>query len=397
MKILEKLFILFLFTFPTGVLARIELSNGVALTLNDLVLAVLVISWIILKFNLKKIKQYFLFKPLALFCAVGLVSLLINFPQLGLIKFLISGSYLVRFVSYTLLYFIVKDFSKDFKVKINKYMFASGLIVVLLGYFQYFFFPSLKPLFKFGWDEHLYRMTSVFLDPNFAGTFFNIFFIFSLDILRKHYKTFSKIKNSIYLLISILSFFAVYLTYSRSALMMLFVSVVVYLFLIGKKKLIFISILFLILMIFVSPRAFQTEGTDLLRVVSTTERFSSLNIALKVIQDNPILGVGFNAYRYAQAKVGLYGIFWQVTHSGAGTDASLLFVIATTGFLGFFVYLYMLFKTFVLAKINFKSSGIVLFVVLAGLLIDSLFINSLFYVFILEWLFILIGLTEGSN
>ena len=325
------------------------------------------------------------------------MSLLINFPQLGLIKFLISGSYLVRFVSYTLLYFIVKDFSKDFKVKINKYMFASGLIVVLLGYFQYFFFPSLKPLFKFGWDEHLYRMTSVFLDPNFAGTFFNIFFIFSLDILRKHYKTFSKIKNSIYLLISILSFFAVYLTYSRSALMMLFVSVVVYLFLIGKKKLIFISILFLILMIFVSPRAFQTEGTDLLRVVSTTERFSSLNIALKVIQDNPILGVGFNAYRYAQAKVGLYGIFWQVTHSGAGTDASLLFVIATTGFLGFFVYLYMLFKTFVLAKINFKSSGIVLFVVLAGLLIDSLFINSLFYVFILEWLFILIGLTEGSN
>ena len=305
MSFLEKIFILFLFIFPTGVIARLQFSNGVALSLNDFALVVLVGSWLIGKIKSRNIrKDYLLFTPLAAFLLIGFFSLLLNFLNLGMGRFLISFSYLLRLLGYCLLYFVVSDFSNKFKEKISKYMIFSGFIVILVGYLQYFFFPSLKSIFYLGWDEHLYRMVSVFLDPNFAGAFFNIYFIFLLDFLRKRYKKISFSKSFILSLMSILTLFSIYLTYSRSALIMLFVSLTVYLYLIGKRRMIFVSMIFLVFLIFISPRAFQTEGTNLLRTVSSGERISSLGVAIKIIKDNPVLGVGFDAYRYARATVG---------------------------------------------------------------------------------------------
>ena len=42
MGILEKVFILFLLAFPTGAIARIQFPNGLAVSLNDLVLLLLI-------------------------------------------------------------------------------------------------------------------------------------------------------------------------------------------------------------------------------------------------------------------------------------------------------------------------------------------------------------------
>ncbi len=397
MGILEKLFILFIFTFPTGVIARLQFSNGLAISINDLILMILILFWVFYRIKLKSFEgKYYLSKPIGIFIFLGLFSLILNFPNLGFDKFLISFTYLARFIGYALLYFIVKDFTNSFKIKINKYLLISGLIVLILGYIQYFFYPSLKSLSFLGWDIHLYRMVSVFLDPNFAGTFFNIYLIFSLEFFRKRYKKLSKVKISLFLLIPIFTLFSIYLTYSRSALIMLFICTATYLILLNKKKLIIISTIVLFLLIFISPRAFQTEGTNLLRIVSTTERIQSVQIVTKVISANPLFGVGFNAYRYAQNKLGLDNVYWQVTHAGAGTDASLLFVIATTGFIGLLAFLYLIYKLLYLAKLNLNKNGIILFSVLVGLLANSLFINSFFFVFILEWIWILSGVTENS-
>lgn len=399
MGILEKIFILFIFTFPTGVLARVQFPSGLAISLNDIVLAILILGWAFYKIKNKKLKKkYFLFKPILIFISLGFFSLLLNFPNLGIYKFLISFSYLARFIGYGFLYFIVADFSKEFKIKINKYLFASGLIVLIIGYIQYFFYPNLNNLFIFGWDKHLYRMVSVFLDPNFAGTFFNIYFIYCLDLLRKSFEKISRFKYFILSFVTILSLLAVYLTYSRSALIMLFVSLITYLILLKKKKYILVSAIILVLLIFLSPRAFQTEGTNLLRIVSTQERIISLQIAVKVIQENPLFGVGFNAYRYAQHKLGLENIYWQITHSGAGTDNSFAFVLATTGIAGFISYIYLLYSMFksALGKVKKNSYSLVFLSVFLGLILNSFFINSLFYVLILEWIWILAVLTESS-
>ncbi len=397
MGILEKIFIVFIFLFPAGELLRIQFANGLAVSLNDIGLFLVVSVWLIYKLKNRKTKNnYLLLAPLALFMSIGIISLILNFPNLGINNFLVSFSYYVRYLGYLFLYFLVKDFSLKYKSKLKLYLLLSGLIMLLIGYVQFFFYPSLKAWFPYGWDEHLYRMFSTFLDPNFSGAFYSLYFIYVIDYLRKIHKKQVELKEILLGAVALLSLIAVYLTYSRSALIMLIVSVLTYLFILKKRKLIFVSLTVLILLIFVSPRAFSTEGTNLLRTVSSFERIQSVEVAAKIISQNPILGVGFNAYRYAQNRNGLNNKIWQVTHSGAGTDTSLLFVIATTGIIGFLAYLFLIYKIFYLAFKNLKGTGIMLFSVFLGLLFNSLFINSLFFVFILEWIWIISGLTENN-
>jgi len=243
-------------------------------------------------------------------------------------------------------------------------------------------------------------MFSSFFDPNFAGAFFVLFFFLCLYQIEQFHQNKMRISLLMAIIISIFTVVAIYLTYSRSALVMLTVAVVFYLMLINKKRLIIISIFFMIVFVFAAPKSFQTEGTDLLRTVSTEARLQSAEQGLSIFEKNPVLGVGFNAYRYALNHYeGLNTQYWQTTHSGAGTDNSFIFVLATTGIFGLLAYLYLLYKIFQLGIINIKKNkhyAILLIVSVVGIGVDSMFINSLFYVFIMEWLWILAGLTENS-
>jgi O-antigen ligase len=279
-------------------------------------------------------------------------------------------------------------------------MLFSGSMVVLPGFVQYFFYPSLRNLYYLGWDEHLYRLFSSFLDPNFVGAFLAIFFIYTVNFTRGYLKKKEKLKILGMGMLSTLTLVALYLTYSRSALIMLIVSVVVYLYLINKKKFIVLILFLVLLSVFILPKSFQTEGTNFLRATSSEARVQTLQESLKVIQKSPVYGIGFNAYRYSENQLGLIsGPNWEVSHGGAGSDNSFLFVLATTGVIGFIAYLYLLFKIFSLRNNNLKGGNqfrIVLISSLAGLIVNSLFINSLFYVFILEWIWILAAFTESN-
>nr|MBI5455571.1 O-antigen ligase family protein [Candidatus Levybacteria bacterium] len=399
MGLLKLLFFLFLISFPIAEIGKVQLDNGVSVSINDVLLLLLVSAWIFIKIRYKKRKKYFLQKPILIFVSICLITLILNFYNLTAETFFVSFLYLSRFVFYASLYFIVKEFDLNTKNNVSFLLLFSGFITVLIGYIQYFFYPNLGNLFYLGWDEHLYRMFSSFLDPNFAGAFFVLYFIYTLTFVKDYF-----IKRKIYSLISVsflsvLTLIAVYLTYSRSALIMLFVSAITYLILIKKKRFIVILVLFLILMVFVSPKSFQTEGTNLLRTVSSEARIVSMKQGIFIFEKNPVFGVGFNAYRYAQNKyLGLNNIIWKTTHSGAGTDNSFIFVLATTGIVGFITYLYLLYKIFLLSGNNLIKNkyAIVLFSSLLGLTAGSIFINSLFYVFILEWVFILAGLIENN-
>lgn len=399
MGLLKSLFFLFLISFPVAEIGKLQFKNGIGISINDIFLFLLIFSWIFFKLRFKKERKYFLKKPILIFVSVGLISLILNFYNLTLETFLISFLYLVRFVSYVSLYFITKEFNSSTKNKISILLLFSGFITVLIGYVQYFYYPNLGNLIYLGWDEHLYRMFSSFLDPNFAGIFFVIYFIYTLVFVKNYL-----IRRNIYklILVTLLSFFtliAIYLTYSRSALIMLFISIITFLILNKKSKLIFIVVLILSLMIFISPKSFKTEGTNLLRTVSSESRITSMKYGLYIFEKNPIFGVGFNAYRYAQNKyLGLNNIYWRTTHAGAGTDNSFIFVLATTGVVGFIAYLYLILNILNLAKSNLTKNrySAVLFSSLSGLLISSIFINSFFYVFLLEWIFILAALTESN-
>jgi O-antigen ligase len=400
MGLLKIFFSVFLLSFPLAEVGRIQFENGVAITLNDLFLGVLFFYWVVYRFLIvnKPIKSY-LNKPILIFIFAALLSLVINFFNLSINNFLIASLYLIRFVCYLSLYFIVKEFSPSFKKRITFLLMTSGLLVLLLGYIQYFLYPSLRNLFYLGWDEHLYRMFSTFLDPNFAGIFFAIFFIYNLIFVKEYISKKYNIKSLMFLSLSVITLIGVYLTYSRSAFIALIVATTTYLILIEKKRFIVFALAFLLLIIFIAPKSFRTEGTNLLRINSSTARINSTEQGIQIFQQNPIFGVGFNAYRYAQNKyLDLNNSYWQVTHSGAGTDNSFIFIIATTGIVGLVSYLYLLKSIFVLSKNNIRKNkyAIVLFSSLLGLIASSIFINSLFYVLLLEWVWLLAGLTESS-
>lgn len=397
MAILNYLIIFLLIIFPIAELGKIRLGS-IAFSLNDILLFFVFLLWIVLDYKKIKKTKFKLLKPIAIFIAVGAFSLAINFINLKVNEFFVALLYLLRWALYSSFYFILVTRDKEFLNKVRHILLIPISVVLSLGVLQYLYYPSLRNLFYLGWDEHLYRLFSSFLDPNFAGTFLVISFFY---LIYLSWQSYLKKKSNLLILTSflaVINFASIYLTYSRSALIMLFVSLIVFLTLIKKIKILFVLILVFIALIFLSPKAFQTEGTNIFRVFSSQERIKSAQIAVSIIEKSPVFGVGFNAYRYAQNKyANLNDSKWETTHSGAGTDNSLLFVLGTTGIVGFAAYLYLIYKLFLLGKEKLSNPmSVVLISVLCGLLINSLFINSLFYVFILQWVWMLAAFTENN-
>jgi len=120
MGLLKLSFIIFLLAFPVAEVGRIQLLNGVAFSLNDILLVGVILVWFI-NHILKKRKFTFgkLSKPIIVFSVIGLISLLINFPNLGATNLAISALYLVRWIAYGLIYVIVSKFDVKFKNRIS--------------------------------------------------------------------------------------------------------------------------------------------------------------------------------------------------------------------------------------------------------------------------------------
>lgn len=393
MDILKILFVVLILLFPLGEIARFQLGNGIAIRAFDILVGLVVITWIInifLKKRQKQICNYSITNPIFIFVGICILSLLVGSLNLKPFEIFASASYLVRFVFYACIYFVVASFNNAFKRRITNFMIVAGGIIVFLGYVQYFLYPNLRNLYYLGWDEHMYRMFSTFLDPNFAGAFFVLYLVFLLGILLDLYE--SKKRKFMFLLgiTSLFTLLSIYLTYSRSALIMLFVSLVTFFILVKKIKwilgIIFISLIFLVL----SSKSFYIENINLFRIVSTEARIYSAKTAIRIIKDNPFLGVGFNTYRYAQIKYGFINDI-NYSHADAGTDNSFLFILATTGVVGFVAYLYIWWSVL---KFAWNSKAIVIIASVIGLFAGSIFINSLFYPFFMAWMWVLIGLRE---
>ncbi len=393
MGFLKLLFILLILSIPFGVITRISFAPNAYVYLHDIFVLLIFIVFLY-KVILKKAKvNFFLLKPFLIFVCFALTSLLFVYQTLTPITFLISLSYLIRYILYFSLIFSLSLFNKDTFNALKETMVISGLIFIFFGFIQYFFYPNLRNLYYLGWDEHLARFFSTFLDPNYAGAFLVLYLLFVLQIIVEKVKPFQK-SMVYYMALAFITLTSIFFTYSRSAFLMLLVGVFLFLFFQTKPKIILLSlgILVLLFLAFANP---QVEEFNPLRVASSKARVTVLKDTLMVIQKNPIFGVGFNAYRYAQVRYGLR------TDSGssksnadAGTDNSFFFVLATTGIVGFLIYLYIwkdiLGKSLSLIRKKEKI-GVLVFSSIIALFADSLFVNSLFYPLIIIWVFILIG------
>ncbi len=404
MDVLKIIFSFLIILFPLGELARIQIGNGIAFTLNDILVGCTICTWAILKIRKRNTLTVIPFKPFLLFILVGFISLVIHSRFLYITQFIVSLLYLIRWILYTCLLFVTAEFLEPFKKRIPKLLLISGTVFVIIGYLQYIFYQDLHNLFFLGWDEHMYRLFSSLLDPNFTGAFLMFFTIFLYGMIIISIQTKNKKNTILLLLLTIVTILALLLTYSRSAYLSFLVSSIVFFVLIGKKKIIPGLIAAMLIFIIIISRNFNIENINLFRVVSTEARIETAQNAIQIIQKNPLIGVGFNSYKYAQIRYGFRDQRNAITsHADAGSDNSYLFVFATTGILGFMCYSFIWLK---IAKslLKNKNAGnfqrifsIIALASMSGIFLNAMFINSLFYPFTMEWIWIMLGLALSKR
>ncbi len=369
-----------------GQLIKIPLPSG-GLTLLDITVLVLDI------YALTKIKSNSFqfpkwFQLILIFCLIGFISLLFSPLKLPTQQFLISISYNFRLLAYFALgYFLTLNIFPSLKKEAFKILIYSGIILAILGLLQFIFIPNLIFLQQYGWDPHYFRAVSTFLDPNFLGAYLGLTLLL---ILKNPQKIFSQ---KLQIIFFILVYFCLLLTFSRSAILLLGVGLLT--FSILSRSIKYALLTFLLCLGFGISFYIYTQLVSIPRGINRQEsasfRISTWQDGIKIFQSSPIFGVGFNSYRYALIKLYPSPSSENFTNShGASTnDSSLLFILATTGILGFLTYL------FFLGSIAWKNNQkIILLPTILGLIINSFFINSLFYPWILIWLAIFVG-TEG--
>lgn len=374
--------------FPFGLLLRFKVWTNVYITPQDVIVffifLLLSIHFIVNK-KWPEFKNFYLFQ--ILFLLTGAISLVVNASLFKDINIAVSLLYLFRYISYLSL-LSIGPFFIDSKF-IRKAIFVSGAAFLIFGFLQFIFFNDLRTLFYLGWDEHLYRLFSTIFDPNFAGLIYVLlFFMFFYNITKKTLRY-----SYIEFVLSAFTLLAVYLTFSRTALVAFMAGALALSVMHKKVKLLLIGMVALFLLL-ITVSDTSIEGLNPLRTVSTKERITSMIETGRIIAESPIIGVGFNAFRYAQVRYGMrQDIGASISNSDAGTDNSILFVAATTGFVGLTFYVISIF--FLIKKLlHGQNLRPVIASLLISLFVGSMFINALFYTPVLILIFLIFGLRK---
>ncbi|MDP3998541.1 MAG: O-antigen ligase family protein [bacterium] len=398
---MKYLFFLLLVIFPFGQLGRLPFGESeVALQINDLIAGLLVGAWIIWHLvRRKKITPLPLLKPILVFLGIALFSILVNLPEW---KSLAGVLYLLRWVAYSCLYFFLceafsgKEISRRETFRV---LALAGMVVGFLGIFQYFLYPDLRNLYYLGWDPHYFRVFSTFFDPAFTG----VILVLTLILLVVSFweKRPKGIVKWWFLVAIIVVYSAFALTYSRGSYLAFLAGIGTIAYLKRAPKFFVVTVLIFVITLVVLPKREDRIGSNLAREDTITARIINWKQSLEVIRDHPIIGVGFNNYRLARKQYGFTVENGTVSHASAGADSSLLFVWATTGIFGLLAYLWLGWRMTKLAlrswRIEKSVYGLALLSGIAALFFHSFFVNSLFYPWTMEWIWILAAIVSVSK
>lgn len=381
-KIIRVLTLLFFVLFPFGQLLRYEvaiLGVGIALHPIDLVVGLTFLTILTSKF-----KKPSVFKSLSAFILAGVFSLIFSLSIFGPEAILKGTLYFIRLTAY--LFFFIAIFNTAKSDKSRTWLFNSlillSTIVAIFGWLQYIWFPDLRSLFYLGWDDHLYRLIGTFLDPGLTSIILVFGFILSLvGYLQK--------KRPLFLLSSIFLFVTTAFTYARASYLALLAGV----FIISKIRKTFVPFLVitlgLIVVIFSLPRP-EGYGVMLERTHSIYAKFANYGETLEIIKKSPLFGVGFN--NTCLVRVKYLGERNALSHACGGSDSSLLALLATTGIVGTLTFLKFGLEVVKGPYGNIYRLGFI--GCLSALLIHSIFVNSLFYPWVMGYMAILAAIKE---
>ncbi len=410
------------FSLSLGEFGQFPFGSSFSISITDILLsfnfAALLVWNIGIQKNLK-LPSGFIF--LIIFWALLILSLFFSLNLSGWL-------YLIRFIIYSSTLYITYSLVKSKILNLQEIFSLLKIVTVALaviGLLQLLFFPDLESLANIGYDPHKNRIFSTFLDPNFLGTFLNFALVILIyQLVSAPFESAGRyLKDHKWQLVtSLLLFVTVILTYSRSAYLMLAISLGIVLMVKNLKLLAGFAVITLILFLTFPPFNQRINGAFKVDK-SAAERFLSWDKGITIFQNQPILGVGFNNIRnYSIDKKLVETYSANGGNAGAGIDSSLIFILATSGILGFLGFALFLtrvitnifsslsadIKSFYTLKIGqikflnqifkipalsrwykedspaaaaFKYSALSLplFSLTAGLLAGSFFINSLFY------------------
>lgn len=389
---MKLLFIIFFVSLTLGQIGAIPLGTSTTLYAHDIVLTVILFAALIAK--KKPSAKPKLWLPIVSFVGAGLLSLLVNISRFSLPVLGQSSLYLVRWTLYAGLYWIVLE---DFVPVIFwlRGLYLAGVGLAAFGLIQYVWYPYLRNLSYLGWDPHLYRVFSTLFDPNFLG----LIFVFTLFI-----GVYLWGKGKYRMIIGmgeVLTGVAFLLTYSRSGYLALVVALTVLLGFIKKWSVLGGLIGLLAAGIVLLPRP-GGEGVNIMRTVSTAARFGNWERGLVLIRQSPVFGYGFNTLRSVQRTKGWIDESQGISRAGAGLDNSFEFVWATTGVVGLAAYGWLLGSMYALGlqritKGKYHLLAIMYIALGIGMVVQSLFLNSLFYPWILLWWWIMTGALERAG
>lgn len=359
----------------TGQLVKFPLAGNLGPNLLDFSVSVFcIIGLLKLKFRLKNPPLFIKLGFLFIFSAI--ISLALTPLKLTSTEYLVSSLYIVRLSLFLLLGWVIfSNAFLEFRKNIFTTLLLSGVGMAVLGILQFIFLPNLQPLQEFGWDPHYFRTVSTFLDPNFTGAYFALTLILFMQ-------SFSNKKLNISILIIV--YIALLTTFSRSSYLMFLVSGLTLSFLKKSRKTALSTlILFIILLTgFQIYTQLIARPRNIDRQQSASYRLNTWQQGLTLFQLHPIIGVGFNSYKYAVRQYNLGDPQFLQSHGSSSNDSSILFVTATTGIVGLFIYSLFLIS---LIKHSLKNN-LVLAAAVLGLLVHSTFSNSLFFPPILLWM-----------
>lgn len=304
--------------------------------LKDLIFVIIILSWIVISLlenrkpfvHINKRNQYN--SILSVFiCYMVIQILLAPTILLGVLGFR-------EVVQFMFAFFLGQVFfqTENRIKKCVKIIFTTGIIVALIGILQLVTDLHYNPKIMRLFGVEIHRLTSTLGNPNALGFFLTINILIGVNYLFDKTKKYRRI---FLFLVMITMSICLFFTYSRTALIALFVGIIVMAAIKGKTKILFLSVIAFIPTIIFMPSSVVYRYRGIFYGLDAGRRFMWSEAWNRFLQA-PIFGVGYG-------KVGgLYGVgrsgplvefmASSIDHVSV-VDNSYFFILNETGIIGF--------------------------------------------------------------